>query len=90
VLEIGDTQMDCCEVLHLQHNDNDNGISRTTTLTPPPPHRARGPERWRTNAVVRIFIVAIGQRALEIGETTASIGQQVLFKEREIEREREN
>jgi hypothetical protein len=39
---------------------------------------------------VRIIVVAIGQRALEIGETTASIGQRVLFKEREIEREREN
>jgi hypothetical protein len=39
---------------------------------------------------VRIIVVAIGQHALEIGETTTSIGQRVLFKEREIEREREN
>jgi hypothetical protein len=39
---------------------------------------------------VRIIVVAIGQRAVEVGKTTASIGQQVLFKEREIEREREN
>ncbi len=28
---------------------------------------------------MRIIVVAIGQRALEIGETTASVGQQVLF-----------
>ncbi len=46
---------------------------------PPPLHRARGPERWRANAVVRIIVVAIAQRALEIGETTASVGQRVLF-----------
>jgi hypothetical protein len=39
---------------------------------------------------VQIIVVAIGQRALEIDETTASIGQRVLFKEREIKREREN
>jgi hypothetical protein len=39
---------------------------------------------------VRIIVVAIGQCALEIGETTASIGQRVLFKEREIEKERKN
>jgi hypothetical protein len=30
-------------------------------------------ERWRANAVVRIIVVAIGQRALEIGETTRSV-----------------
>jgi hypothetical protein len=28
---------------------------------------------------VRIIVIAIGQRALEIGETTASVGQRVLF-----------
>jgi hypothetical protein len=28
---------------------------------------------------VQIIVVAIGQRALEIGETTASVGQWVLF-----------
>jgi hypothetical protein len=38
---------------------------------------------------VRIIVVAIGQHALDIGETTASIGQRVLFKERERERVRE-
>jgi hypothetical protein len=38
---------------------------------------------------VRIIVVTIGQCALEIGETTALIGQRVLFKERERERERE-
>jgi hypothetical protein len=36
---------------------------------------------------MRIIVVAIGQRALEIGKTTASVGQRVLFAEREIERE---
>jgi hypothetical protein len=39
---------------------------------------------------VRIIVVAIGQRALEIGKTMALIGQRVLFKERERERERQN
>jgi hypothetical protein len=39
---------------------------------------------------VRIIVVAIGQHALEIGETPASVGQRVLFAEREREREREN
>jgi hypothetical protein len=28
--------MDCCEVPRLQHNDDDNGISRTMTITLPP------------------------------------------------------
>jgi hypothetical protein len=28
---------------------------------------------------VRIIVITIGQRALEIGETTASVGQRVLF-----------
>ncbi len=46
---------------------------------PPPPHHARGPEQWRANAVVRIIIVAIGQHALEIGKTTALVGQRVLY-----------
>jgi hypothetical protein len=39
---------------------------------------------------VQIIVIATGQHALEIGETTALIGQRVLFKEREREREREN
>jgi hypothetical protein len=71
--------MDCCEVPRLQHDDNDDGIGRRTTITPPLPHRAHGPERWCANAVVRIIVVAIGQRALEIGKTTALVGQRVLF-----------
>jgi hypothetical protein len=71
--------MDCCEVPRLQHDDKDDGIGRRTTITPLPPHRARGPEQWRANAVVRIIVVAIGQRALEIGETTALVGHRVLF-----------
>ncbi len=28
--------MDCCEVPRLQHDDNDDGIGRTTTITLPP------------------------------------------------------
>jgi hypothetical protein len=39
---------------------------------------------------VRIIVVTIGQSALEIGETPASVRQWLLFAEREIEREREN
>ncbi len=54
-------------------------MAMTDDHNPPPPHHARGPERWRTNAIVRIILVAIGQRALEIGETMASVGQWVLF-----------
>jgi hypothetical protein len=42
-------------------------------------HRTRGPEQWRANAIVRIIVVAIGQHALEIGKTTALVGQRVLF-----------
>ncbi len=71
--------MDCCKVPRLQHDDDDDGIGRRTTITPPPPHRACEPEQWHANAVVRIIVVAIGQRALEIGKTTALVGQRVLF-----------
>jgi hypothetical protein len=39
---------------------------------------------------MRIIVVAIGQRAMEIGERTASVGRRVLFAERERMREREN
>jgi hypothetical protein len=46
---------------------------------PPPPHRACGPEQWLANAVLRIIVVAIGQRALEISKTMASVEQWVHF-----------
>jgi hypothetical protein len=35
-LEIGDARMDCCEVPRLQHDDDDDGIGRRTTITLPP------------------------------------------------------
>ncbi len=35
-LEIGNARMDCCEVPRLQHDDDDDGIGRRTTITPPP------------------------------------------------------
>jgi hypothetical protein len=39
-------------------------------------------EQWRANAIVRIIVVAIEQRALEIGKTTALVRQRVLFDDR--------
>ncbi len=36
MLEIGDMWMDCCKVPRLQHDNDDDGIGRTTTITLPP------------------------------------------------------
>jgi hypothetical protein len=36
VLEIGDARMDCCEMPRLQHDNDDDGIGRRTTITLPP------------------------------------------------------
>ncbi len=71
--------MDCCKVPHLQHDDNDDGTGRRTTITLPPRIALADMSNLHANAVMRIIVVAIGQRALEIGETTASVGQWVLF-----------
>jgi hypothetical protein len=71
--------MDCCEVPRIQHDDDDDGIGRRTTITLPPRIAPADMSDLRANAVVRIIVVAIGQRVLEIGETTASVGQRVLF-----------
>ncbi len=36
MLEIGDVRMDCWEVPRLEHDDNNNGIGRRTSITLPP------------------------------------------------------
>jgi hypothetical protein len=71
--------MDCCEVPRLQHDDDDDGIGWRTTITLSPRIAPADLSNGAPIAVVWIIVVAIGQRALEIGKTTALVRQRVLF-----------
>ncbi len=105
-LEIGDARMDCCKVPRPEHDDDDDGIGWTTTITLPPriaptdlsngvPMPLCGSSLSPLDSVhwryaTRGWTAARCCARSLTMTTTALVGQRVLFAEREVEREREN